>query len=314
VNTVEHAARLPVEANARWPRVTLVTPVFNQAEYVAATIRSVLAQEYPSLEYVVIDDGSTDETSQVLASFGDHIRHVRQDNAGQARTLNRGWKAGSGEFLGYLSSDDCLLPGALCKLVAALQGEPRAAVAYCDFELIDAAGNRLRECRTEDYSERRLAVDLVCQPGPGALFRRAVLDSTGGWREDLRQVPDFEFWLRARHAGPFVRVPLVLAQYRVHGASASYRRVESMRSEEIIVVVERDREGQSGAEAREARAKARVLAARSHAHSGRFLAASRHLLAAAALHPQVVLRADTLRLIAAGVLRRLRYRLSGWVR
>ncbi len=100
-----------------------------------------------------------------------------------------------GSLVGYLSSDDSLHPQAVSRLVQALADRPDAVVAYCDFDLIDAAGRAFRTVRTEDYNTTRLNVDLVCQPGPGALFRREVFDQTGGWAADLRQV---RFWVGHR--------------------------------------------------------------------------------------------------------------------
>ena len=99
------------------PLVSIVTPTYNQAEYLAETIESVLAQDYPNIEYIVLDDGSTDSTPEVLNRYSGRVRWERHDNMGQARTLNKGWAMSRGEFIGYLSSDDLLLPDAISKLV-----------------------------------------------------------------------------------------------------------------------------------------------------------------------------------------------------
>ena len=198
------------------PLVTIVTPSYNQGCFIRATIESVLAQDYPRIEYLVIDDGSSDDSLAVAQGYADRATVLTQANCGQAATLNRGWSLARGEILAYLSSDDLLHPQAVSHMVAALRQRPDVSVAYCDFWLIDADGQRMRESRTEDFSDERLRVQLVCQPGPGAFFRRAVFDQTGGWDPQLRQVPDFEFWLRASTLGPFLRVPYVLAEYRIH--------------------------------------------------------------------------------------------------
>ena len=130
------------------PLVSIVTPVYNQAEYLAATMESVLAQDYPALEYIVIDDGSSDASlalaQRLAAAHPGRITVLTQANAGQAATLNRGWGLARGEILAYLSSDDCLCPGAVTAMVHALRAQPAASVAYCDFWLIDAHGKRLR--------------------------------------------------------------------------------------------------------------------------------------------------------------------------
>ncbi|MFN7695265.1 MAG: glycosyltransferase [Burkholderiales bacterium] len=292
-------------------RVTLVTPVYNQAEFLGATIESVLAQDYSELEYLVIDDGSSDDSLLVAqryeAANPGRLTVLTQLNAGQAATLNRGWQLGQGELLGYLSSDDCLLPGAISSAVSALAAAPDAAVAYCDFELIDVAGRSIRAVRTEDFDAKRLQVDLVCQPGPGAFFRRHVFDQTGGWRADLRQVPDFEFWLRASRLGPFFRVPAILAQYRVHEGSASFRVMPEARAEEILGVVRAYYGPVSSQQSSVALSMAHCLVAKNHAQSVRLFAALSHWWKALRLAPLAALRPAALRPLFSGALRRLRY-------
>jgi GT2 family glycosyltransferase len=257
-------------------RVTLVTPVYNQAEFLGATIESVLAQDYSELEYLVIDDGSSDDSLLVAQRYESanpgRLTVLTQANAGQAATLNRGWRLGRGQFLGYLSADDRLHPQAISKLATALQASAHAVMAYCDFELMDAAGRALRKVETEDFDVRRLEVDLVCQPGPGALFRRQVFEKTGGWDASLRQVPDFAFWLRASVYGHFIRVPATLAQYRIHPASATFREMPPVRAEEILRVVQLHwQRREPSTERRRAQASALCIVAKNHAQSGRLM-------------------------------------------
>ena len=293
------------------PWVSLVTPAYNQAEYLGDTIESVLAQDYPRLEYIVLDDGSSDDTPQVLERYGDRVRHERHANMGQARTLNRGWSLAKGSLLGYLSSDDRLEPEAISQLVQALTLHPDSAVAYGDFELIDARGRSLRLVRTEEFDLERLTVDLVCQPGPGALFRRTVFDRAGGWKPHLRQVPDFDFWLRASKHGSFVRVPEVLAQYRIHDGSASFRVTPPERSMEIVEVVRSHWLGSDGPQPQRAISVAHLIAAKSHAQSGRLDSSFRQWLRAVALHPGKLWSVSAWRMMLSGLTRRAAYRLWG---
>lgn len=286
------------------PLVTIITPVYNQSGYLAETIESVLAQSYPSVEYIVIDDGSSDDSLAVARSYEDRgVKVLSQVNSGQAATLNRGWALANGEYLAYLSSDDRLLPDAVSSMVRALQSTTHATVAYCDFWLIDAAGRRLRESQTEDYNFQRLSVDLICQPGPGAIFRRLVFDQTGGWNEALHQVPDFEFWLRASWYGEFVRVPQALAEYRIHEGSASFKAMTIQRSEEIVQVVQSywatdDALGLS------AYARAFLLASKNHAQSGRTLKALQFFGHALKLRPMLIMELSIWRQLLVGLLRR----------
>jgi glycosyltransferase involved in cell wall biosynthesis len=295
------------------PKVTIVTPAYNQGEYLEATIRSVLAQDYPSLEYIVIDDGSSDDSlsiaERIAAENPDRVTVLSQPNSGQATSLNNGWRKATGEILAYLSSDDCLMPNAVSRMVAILNENPEAIVAYCDFWLIDAEGRRLRQNLTEDFSLKRMRVDLVCQPGPGAFFRRVVFDQTGGWNASLSQVPDFEFWLRAVRFGPFIRVAECLAEYRIHEGSASFRVMPINRANEIVQVVNNywvELNGEPGKTL--AMANALILSAKNHAQSGRIKLAIQSFLKALKKQPELLVDAMVWRHLLAGFLRRFFYR------
>lgn len=292
-----------------FPLVTIVTPAYNQAEYLAATIESVLAQDYPHLEYIVLDDGSTDNTAEILKKYDDQILHERHENMGQANTLNRGWGMAGGSLIGYLSSDDLLEPNTITKLVEALLVQPDASVAYCDFTLIDARGRSFRTVYTEEFDEARLCEDLFCQPGPGALFRREVFDRTGGWAAHLHQIPDFEFWLRASKFGPFVRVPEVLAHYRIHEGSASFRPITAKRSMEIVEVVSEYWRGQTGKKVSGSLAMAHIIAAKNHAQSGRITACFSEWIKALHHSPVMLLSSLPWRMVASGLLRRTMHRI-----
>lgn len=255
------------------PLVSIVTPAYNQADYLAATIDSILAQDYPNIEYLVLDDGSTDATPDVLARYAGIVRWERQANMGQSRTLNKGWAQACGKYLGYLSSDDLLLPTAISTLVDALEHRPDVVVAYCDFDLIDRDGKRTGMVRSPDYDHRRMTEELVCPPGPGALFTSALFRRIGGWDEQLRSIPDFEYWLRAGRVGPFLRIPQVLAQYRVHEASTGIRPIPVERSMELVDAMNRYWAGADTPAARASYASAHLRAAKSHAQSGRVVSA-----------------------------------------
>src|SRR5436309_8635113 len=114
------------------PLVSIVTPVYNQSDYLAEAIESILAQDYPHLEYIVINDGSTDRTVEVLAKYSGRVRWESQENLGQAATLNRGWRRSIGSILSYLSADDVLLPGVVSSAVRILSQNPDAVMAYPD--------------------------------------------------------------------------------------------------------------------------------------------------------------------------------------
>lgn len=214
------------------PLVSIVIPARNHARYVEQAVRSVLAQDYPRIELIVLDDGSTDNTREVLARLPGVFRWDSHANMGQAQTLNKGWETARGEILAYLSADDVLAPGAAAAAVSALAANPRAVATYCDFELIDPASRVIRTVRAPAFDYSRLVAEFECAPGPGAFFRRAAWERAGGWNPILRRMPDYDFWLRVGLQGPFVRIPSVLAQFRIHAASQTFSRATEVLADE----------------------------------------------------------------------------------
>ena len=287
--------------NAARPLVSIVTPTYNQAAYLEETIRSVLGQDYPNIEYLVLDDGSTDDTPTVLRRFDGLVRWERQDNMGQSRTLNKGWQQAKGAYLGYLSSDDRLLPSCVSTLVQAMEAHPEVSVAYCDTAVIDKHGQLVSKPVAPEFDLRQLVEELNCLPGVGALFRREVFEQTGGWRPDLQQIPDFEFWLRAVRFGPFLRVPGSLSEYRVYEESGSIRPVTYERTVEMVNTMRAYWNNDVSSDgARRSISHAHSLAAKLNAQSGRPLAALGQFWKAGQLRPrQFVQRSAWRRLVSA---------------
>jgi len=222
----------------RSPLVTIITPAYNRATLIAETIESVLGQDYPHLEYIVLDDGSTDATLEVIKGYEGRLRWESHANVGEAHTVNAGFSMAQGEILGVVNSDDPLLPGAVGRMVAALQANPDALVAYPDWRLIDARGNALQEIRCRDYvSFAEMLSGHHCLPGPGAFFRRQALEKASGRDPAYRYVGDLDFWLRIGWHGRFVRVPEVLATFRVHDSSASVCCQSELMAEEQVAVI-----------------------------------------------------------------------------
>ena len=124
------------------PLVSIVTPSYNQAAYLEETIRSVLDQSYEPLEYVVVDDGSTDGSAELAERYADRLKLIRHENSGQPAAINRGFAQTSGELMGYLNSDDTLLPDAVETMVAALEREPKALLVYGDAHYTDERSER----------------------------------------------------------------------------------------------------------------------------------------------------------------------------
>ncbi|MDQ7843998.1 MAG: glycosyltransferase family 2 protein [Armatimonadota bacterium] len=297
------------------PLVSLVTPAYNQGPFLREAVESVLAQTYPAVEYIVIDDGSTDNTREILSAYGGRVRWESQPNRGQAATLNRGWSMARGDLLGYLSADDVLLPDAVEAGVRMLMGDPRLVAVYPDFYLIDRRSRLIKEVRRPDFDYRDLVLRGVCHPGPGALFRRTAYLRAGPWDETLRQAPDYEFWLRLGLLGGFGHIPRPLAKFRIHGGSQSRGPAPPARSDEIIRIIAEFYAQRSDLPAeilrgkRQALSTAYLLAARSHFGARRYTTAMQRVWRAAALYPRHLLSPGTYRLLLGGLTERWRYQL-----
>ncbi|SOZ13910.1 Glycosyl transferase [Cupriavidus taiwanensis] len=220
------------------PLVSIVTPTFNQAKYIAETVESVLAQDYKNIEYIILDDGSTDDTQRVLEPYRARATIEAQANMGQARTLNKGWQMAKGTYLAYLSSDDILYPRAISKLVQALEADPSRVCVFPDCELIDEHSNVIKRDLCRPFHLSDLVVEQECYIGPGALFRRSAFEKAGGWLPELKLAPDREFWIRLAKFGSFHFLRETLAGYRMHPHSISYKDVSEVTAMEYIRVLD----------------------------------------------------------------------------
>lgn len=296
--------------HSTYPLVSLVTPTYNQAEYLEATIESVLAQGYPALDYHVIDDGSSDATAQVLERYRGRLRITRQENRGQSRTLNRGWEEAEGAYIGYLSSDDLLKPNAIERLVEALERSPGVVCAFPDCDVIDDRGKVIRRNVVRPFDLVETVVSQGCFIGPGAFFRRDAFLKVGGWRADLRLNNDREFWMRLADHGSFLMLPEVLALYRRNLGSASYRFASEEQSLEYVRVLDdyyaRGVTPELEARKDEAYSNAYLLVARNCFRGGMWKSGFRHWATARRLQPALGSVATAYSLARTAVAMRLR--------
>lgn len=221
--------------------VTVVTATFNMARYIGETLDSILAQDYPFLESVVIDDGSTDNTGEVLAPYvaTGRVRVIRQENAGQTVAKNRGIAEARGEFVAFCDADDTWRPDKLSQQVNAFAQNPRIAVVYSDMAIIDGNGDHMPVTPVRRYSGEITAPLLIDNfvPFPTTIVRRSVLTEVGGFDESLTMSIDYDLWLRISVRYLFHHIPEPLANYRVWEGQMSHRMGE--RLENFMVLLKR---------------------------------------------------------------------------
>lgn len=219
------------------PLVTVITPAYNRASYLVETIESVLTQDYPRVEYIVLDDGSTDNTREVLQEYDGRVVWETHPNMGETRTVNKAFGMARGEIVVVVNSDDPLLPGAIREAVDFMQSRPDILVAYPDWNWIGPASEVTGHVQVREYDYAYMVGHHFCTPGPGAFIRRRAIEMVGGRDPSFRYVADFELWLRVAAHGPFARIPRTLATFRVHPQSASVSdRGEQMAEEHVRLV------------------------------------------------------------------------------
>ena len=213
-----------MDVDARLPLVSVVTPSLNQGAFIEETIRSVLDQDYPRIEHIVVDGGSTDGTIDVLRRQS-HLRWVSQPDGGQADAVNKGFGMARGEIFGWLNSDDMYLPGAVSAAVEALLASGSALV-HGGWRRIDASGRVINEVAAVPFDLRRQLnyANLVAQPG--ALFTREAFEAVGGLDVSYRYAMDYELFLRIGERFPVRHVDRTLGVYRYHPESKTVSEAE----------------------------------------------------------------------------------------
>jgi len=204
-----------------WPLVSVVTPSYNQAQFIGETIASVLGQDYPNIEYWVMDGGSTDETLPILrAREGDPRFHwLSAKDAGQSDAINKGWSRCRGEIVAWLNSDDTYLPGALRSQVEFLRQYPDIDLVYGDGIFTDARGCPVETGYGRPFTIRALLHFIIPQQPTVFLTRKAML-ATGPLDVAFHHSMDSEYWLRLyTHGFRLAYNPRAIATYRWHDAS-----------------------------------------------------------------------------------------------
>jgi len=198
---------------SRSPLVTIVVPCLNRAHYLAATIDSILQQDYGGIECIVVDGGSTDDTVSILEGYGDRIKWVSEPDDGHADAINKGWRMGRGEIVSWLNADDLyVVPDCVSRVVAYMQDNPEVDVVYGDYAGISKEGNVSSEVISPREWDLEYAVKY-CLPiimQPASFIRRRILEKVG-WMDEN---DDHYLWLRIGLAGTIRYAPIHMAYVR----------------------------------------------------------------------------------------------------
>ena len=206
------------------PLVSIVTPSYNQAEFVDSTISSVLAQSYPRIEYLVCDGGSQDGTVEIIKRHSDRLAWwCSEKDRGQSDAINKGWRRATGDILAYLNSDDVLLPGAVEHVVHAFQQNPSVGVVHGDWVYLRQDGTQLGPGQGRPADFRRLLhngqIRYIAQPA--SFYRADVVRRVGLIDESLHYSMDYDLLLRLARESPMMYLSVALAGFRLHTSAKS---------------------------------------------------------------------------------------------
>lgn len=205
------------------------------ARFLEQAIQSVLAQEYPNLEYIVMDGGSTDGTVEILRRYEERLRWESHPDRGQSDAINRGFLQSRGEVFAYLCADDAYLPGAVQTAVQHLAAHPECAGVYGEGQMVDEQGRFLRLYPTRPFDPELLRNEcIICQPT--AFLRREVFAEAGMLDPDLHYALDYDLWIRIARRHRLLKVNEVLALSRMHRGAKSLRDRRKVYKEHLKVV------------------------------------------------------------------------------
>ena len=218
------------------PLVSIITPSFNQVLFLEQTITSVLEQDYPLIEYLVVDGNSTDGSQAIIKKYEKKIAWwVSESDQGQAEAINKGIKHAKGEIVAWLNSDDYYLPGAVTKAVAAFQNHPSFSFVYGDVLAVDADGcqiNKLHYYQMDLIDLMRF--NIIGQPS--VFIRREILNKIGFLDPSLLYLLDHQLWLRLAQQAPIQYLPEMLSAARFHSQSKNVAQASAFGEEAYRII------------------------------------------------------------------------------
>lgn len=212
------------------PLVSIITPSFNQGRFIEETIKSVLSQDYPYIEYIVIDGGSTDGSIEILKKYEDRLAWISEPDHGQADAVNKGFSRAKGAILGWLNSDDTYTPGAVSAAAEHFLQHPEIVMVYGDAHFIDETGNAAEKYPSEPFRLKRLAETCFLSQ-PAVFIRTEVFRKIGLLDISLQTCMDYEYWIRIGESYPGTAIAYLKGKFLAN--ARSHRESKSARLREI---------------------------------------------------------------------------------
>ena len=289
-----------------YPLVSIVTPSYNQAAYLEDSLRSVFEQDYPNIEYLVVDGASTDGSVEIIERYAKRLSWwVTEKDRGQAEAINKGLRRAKGEFVAWLNSDDLYAQGAVTKAVAVLLTNPDLGLVFSDVFSIDAKNEVFNTMRYGDWGLMDLmSFHIIGQPG--VFIRRSVLEKAGYLDLDYHYLLDHQLWLRMAALAPIRHIPDFFAAARFHAAAKNVAMAAEFGREAFAIVdwmqAQPDLAPLFNEDERSIRAGAYLLSARYLQDGGQQGRAFVHYLKSLWYHPATAWREKRRMLYALGSL------------
>lgn len=284
--------------------MSIVTPSYNQVDFLEQTIRSVLEQDYPQIEYLVVDGASTDESVGIIKKYEDKIAWwVSEKDSGQGEAINKGLARATGDILAWLNSDDYYLPNAVSSAVKVFQQNPDVVLVYGDMLAVDESGQTFNTLKYQQLSlEDLLCFQIIGQPA--IFFRREAYEKAGGLDTTFHFLLDHHFWIRIASHGKILHIPQTWAAARYH-AQAKNRLKAAEFGREAFRILDWAKKQPGLAESvggveRRARASAHRVDARYRLDAGQSAAALGAWFRALLIHPPTALK--RLNILASAIL------------
>jgi glycosyltransferase involved in cell wall biosynthesis len=225
------------------PLVSIVTPSYNQAHFLEETIQSILSQDYPNLEYIIVDGGSTDGSLDMINRYASRLAWwVSEPDQGQTDAINKGFSHAHGDILAWLNSDDTYLPGAISEAVTFTLAHPQATMIYGDANLVDEHGKIIGRFPARQTDLPKLLRGSVHIPQQASFFRASFWKQVGLLDPDFQFAMDYDLWVRLAKLGPLLYTPRLWANFRLHGAGKSVI-IDDRCYPEMMQVYQRERGG-----------------------------------------------------------------------
>lgn len=207
--------------DSSWPKISIVTPSYNQGQFLERTILSVLNQNYSNLEYIIIDGGSTDGSIEVIKKYEKSLTYwISEQDNGQANAINKGWRIATGEIVAYLNSDDTYTAGAIKNIALYFMQHPEVDAIYGTCNIINENDDVINVWEPAEFNVKTLIrCGISTIPQQTVFFRSYVLKEVGLLDTSLRHAMDYEYWIRMGQKFRIQKTPYVLANFRIHTKS-----------------------------------------------------------------------------------------------